>query len=970
LFQAAAPFEFRIARQADQETTAVNRIRFSNGRMIACSALIGLLTAWPALAQEGRPSPLPTNGPGNAANDTAAETPAQPPPFNGDRPSTAAQPAASDVPDEIDASTGQRTNGTRRPPPTDSMVTALAFNDVAVGEVIPFIMQATGKVVIPVNLTTLNTKKITLVNDAPVTWGQALDLVIKALHLNGVGVIERDNLVVLADINDVTTNALEVLPATEDIMDRADIGTIVVKIFALKYAAADALVEQIEPMLPSYAVAGTEPNSNQLILLANIDTAQQVQKLIRSIDIPGIGAQTITLRLRHANAGDIAQNILDLFEGLEETQAGAGGAANQRNQRAAAAQRNAQAGERQRAAQAAAGGATTNAQSAPPIELRVTSNLQQNAVTVSGSPETIDQIKNLVLELDRPPSVDAIRAYNLRYTDPIRVRDLLVAMLGGGSQSSSLGGAGGGARAGGAAGQVGRRTANAPGGGGDVQQTVAGIYTIEVYPDSNRLVVITKSEKNFPFLEALLDSIDTPLEPNLPMVVSLKHANAEELADQLNALLAEAGAQVDIFRQGEGLNLELSGTFDDASATGGSAGGGGGSSTTSGQEDAGTISFPWQSGGAGDDQTPASSLIGKVRIVPIHRQNAVAVLAPPEIRDAVARIVEQDFDKPGRQVLISAILVEVELNDELALGVRLSSSDSILNLTNPDFGIAGGLSATGTEDGIFGSLFDTSTLDANVSVNFVIQALNQVTKVRILQEPRIFTADNQEALFFDGQDIPFITDSQSTDVGTLNQSFEYRAVGVVLNVRPRITSQRDVAMEINVELSNIVPGQTLFGGFIVDRRETTSSVIIKNGQTIILSGILKDEETQIKRKVPILGDIPGLDYVFSSRENSNRRSELIAFITPTVVDNPSENDTNFNAAERRFLKLLSRPIDEQVKDLQNREGVYQHRRPGHLETTPQLQETEIDLDAAEHATEEELIERGMEQDPGHGVIDP
>ena len=844
------------------------------------------------------------------------------------------------------------------------MVTALAFNDVPVGEVIPFIMQATGKVVIPVNLTTLNTKKITLVNDAPVTWGQALDLVIKALHLNGVGVIERDNLVVLADINDVTTNALEVLPATEDIMDRADIGTIVVKIFALRYAAADSLVEQIEPMLPSYAVAGTEPNSNQLILLANIDTAQQVQKLIRSIDIPGIGAQTITIRLRHANAGDIAQNILDLFEGLEEAQPG-GAAPNQRNQRAAAAQRAAQSNERQRAAQAAAGGATTNAQSAPPIELRVTYNTQQNAVTVSGSPDTIDEIKNLVLELDRPPSVEAIRAYNLRYTDPIRVRDLLVAMLGGGSSSSGAGGAGG-ARAGSAAGQVGRRTANAPGGGGEVSQTVAGIYTIEVYPDSNRLVVITKSEKNFPFLEALLDSIDTPLEPNLPMVVALKHANAEELADQLNALLAEAGAQVDIFRQGEGLNLELSGTFDDAAAAGGGGtAGGGGSSTTSGQEDAGTISFPWQSGGAGDDQTPASSLIGKVRIVPIHRQNAVAVLAPPEIRDAVARIVEQDFDKPGRQVLISAILVEVELTDELALGVRISSSDSILNLSNPDFGIAGGFSATGSEEGIFGGLFDTSTLDANVSVNAVIQALNQVTKVRILQEPRIFTADNQEALFFDGQDIPFITESQSTDVGTLNQSFEYRAVGVVLNVRPRITSQRDVAMEINVELSSIVPGQTLFGGFIVDRRETTSSVIVKNAQTIILSGILRDEETQIKRKVPILGDIPGLDYLFSSRENTTRRSELIAFITPTVVDNPSENDTNFNAAERRFLKLLSRPIDEQVKDLKNREGVYQHRRPGHLDSTPQLQQTDIDADTSGRAAEEELIEEGMEKE-----IDP
>ena len=208
-------------------------------------------------------------------------------------------------------------------------------------------------------------------------------------------------------------------------------------------------------------------------------------------------------------------------------------------------------------------------------------------------------------------------------------------------------------------------------------------------------------------------------------------------------------------------------------------------------------------------------------------------------------------------------------------------------------------------------LFDTSILDVDFRFNAFFQALDQTNRVRILQEPRIFTADNEEANFFDGQDVPFITDSQTTDVGGLTESFDYREVGVSLNVRPHITTQGNVDLEINLELSNIVPGEILFGGFIFDRRETTTKVSVKNGQTIVLSGILRDEESEITRKVPFLGDIPLLGALFTSRDKETTRTELLAFITPTVVNDPSENDTNFNESERQRLEELARPLKDQ-----------------------------------------------------------
>jgi type II secretory pathway component GspD/PulD (secretin) len=203
----------------------------------------------------------------------------------------------------------------------------------------------------------------------------------------------------------------------------------------------------------------------------------------------------------------------------------------------------------------------------------------------------------------------------------------------------------------------------------------------------------------------------------------------------------------------------------------------------------------------------------------------------------------------------------------------------------------------------------------------LLQALSQKTNVRIIQQPRIFTADNQEAAFFDGQQIPFITDSviNSGQVGGVTQSFDYKDVGVLLNVRPRITVQRDVDMEVKLSLSAVVPGQTLFGGAILDLRQTTTKIIVKNGQTIVLSGLLKDVDSKITRSFPLLGDLPIIGELFKSRENTKSSTELIAFITPIVVDNPSENDTNFNQGEREALLNKALPVNSgQIKSEQQR----------------------------------------------------
>jgi general secretion pathway protein D len=285
------------------------------------------------------------------------------------------------------------------------------------------------------------------------------------------------------------------------------------------------------------------------------------------------------------------------------------------------------------------------------------------------------------------------------------------------------------------------------------------------------------------------------------------------------------------------------------------------------------------------------------------------VLSPPEYKAAVLDMV-QLLDRPGRQVLLSAIICEVSGEDATAFGLRWSSQ--ALTPGRSDNSISIGNEASGEKTDLLPGLFDTSTLSSSVNLNLLLQALNEKTKVNILSEPRIFTSDNQEASFFDGKDIPFINDQTTNQVGQTTASFDYKAVGIQLKARPRITVTGDIDLQVNLQLASIAPGETVGGALVVDRRETTTHLILKGGQTVVISGILRKEEQDIVRKIPLLGDIPLLGELFKSREKTLTDKELLVFVTPIVVDNTERlPDANERYIDR--LEELRNRLDKQTE---------------------------------------------------------
>jgi general secretion pathway protein D len=718
-------------------------------------------------------------------------------------------------------------------------------------------------VVLPQN-DILSRKNITVMSDSEVPREVALNMLYLALQQNQIAVIVHDDRIVLRDIGELTRGDVPVVGPDESVANRRDLGVMIEKVFTLKFVTSKKFGDAIKGGLPDYAKLTLDEESNRIAVLGSVALAKRIEALVQAIDRPRAGAvEAKTFRLKHAEASSVAQNINDLFG---EPQ----GATNNQNQY------NQYYGRRGGGEEAAASGVA---------EIRVSSNTQQNSVTVSADPAVLKEIEALIRdEWDQPldPRSVVNKVFLLKNSDPVKVKDALEQMFGKASTTTASAGQ---PRQQGPGGQQQPQSAPASGQGAG---RLAGQFTFQAFPDSNRLIVIARSEDNMKLVEDIIHELDQPQTIGLPEVIDLKHANAEDLAEQLNVLLSQDGTLATLRRSESGLSSGGTSGASPFATNASTTTNADGTTTDASTTSTGNITFWWQRATrATADQRLASNLVGKIRIVPVWRQNAVMIIAPPEYRNSVATLISS-LDKPGRQVLLSAIVAEISRDDSLAFGLRWGSGT--LSPTSPDNSITVGTNATGTANDFARSIFDTSVLESKVNVNVLLSALAQKTNVAILSEPKIFTSDNQEAEFFDGQDIPFVTNTQTNTQGNLVQSFDYRAVGIQLRIRPRITPRREVDLRVNLELSSIVPGQTLFGGFVVDRRETTTQLIIGDRQTIVVSGILRSEDSDIVRKFPLLGDIPLLGELFKSREKTKTTTELLIFITPMVIENPDEAD--------------------------------------------------------------------------------
>jgi general secretion pathway protein D len=230
------------------------------------------------------------------------------------------------------------------------------------------------------------------------------------------------------------------------------------------------------------------------------------------------------------------------------------------------------------------------------------------------------------------------------------------------------------------------------------------------------------------------------------------------------------------------------------------------------------------------------------------------------------------------------------VGDDVALN---QSSDGIVaggfttddsTITLDDDGDISPALASGFSLGLFGESVEIGGMTFP-SIAAIVQVYKTDEDVNILSTPQLLTTDNQEASITVGSNIPFQTTTSTTDNDTYN-SYEYRDVGKTLKITPQINKDRLVRLNISLEVSALES--------TTDYRPTTlkrtveTTVMVKDGRTVVIGGLIDDTFSQTEYKVPCLGDIPGLGWLFKTRSKGNEKTNLFVFITPKVIQNPKE----------------------------------------------------------------------------------
>jgi general secretion pathway protein D len=195
-----------------------------------------------------------------------------------------------------------------------------------------------------------------------------------------------------------------------------------------------------------------------------------------------------------------------------------------------------------------------------------------------------------------------------------------------------------------------------------------------------------------------------------------------------------------------------------------------------------------------------------------------------------------------------------------------------------------GVLPQGFSFGVFTEAIDIAGIKFN-NLTALVQAFKQDRDVNILQTPQILTTENEEAKINVGRNIPFQTQSSTTDNQTFN-SFEYRDVGTILKITPHISIERLVRLTIGLEVSAL-ESTTDFRPTTL-KRTIDTTVIVDDKSTIVIGGLIEDTNAVSVYKVPLLGDIPVLGWLFKVQKSSQQKTNLYIFLTPHVINNPSE----------------------------------------------------------------------------------
>ena len=490
-----------------------------------------------------------------------------------------------------------------------------------------------------------------------------------------------------------------------------------------------------------------------------------------------------------------------------------------------------------------------------PSYAQLTANASSNALILTDTQANIRRIVEIVRALDQHMAGDQeVAVYQLKYADATDTARLINEIFkeDGASQQQDR-------RA-----RFSRfvslmRRGRGRGRGGQEEAAPRRAQEVRASADQRtNTVVISASPDTLKVIEKVVKELDAnPLAQQAVFIYHLKNANAKNLETVLNNLFDESRAP----GAATGTGRTPTGSVPGRSRT---------------DSRSRSVSSLQRQAQAAAGQT--TDLVGQVYCVADEDTNTLLVMTPSKNFDRVKEIIES-LDRPVPQVLIKVLIAEVTHEKSVDLGAEFS----ILNVRSlTQLGTFGGTDfSVAAQTG--GLVFRTVENEVTVA----IRALEAVGKLDVLSRPYILTSDNQEATIIVGQEVPFIRSSTITDAGQTLNTIQYEDIGIILKVTPHINPDGLVIMNVYPEISTLtgvtIPISDNLNAPVYAKRSAESRVAVRNGQTIVIGGLMEDQKRDNVEKVPILGDLPFVGALFRRTVKATNKTELLIFLTPHVA---------------------------------------------------------------------------------------
>ena len=331
-----------------------------------------------------------------------------------------------------------------------------------------------------------------------------------------------------------------------------------------------------------------------------------------------------------------------------------------------------------------------------------------------------------------------------------------------------------------------------------------------------------------------------------------------------------------------------------------------------------------------DKQKPEAALT--LSITPDKTTNSLIIVAPPSEYENIVQVIKT-LDRRRKQVFVEAMIIEASIDKLKELGAKWRASvrhngetvavggfgnvgsDTLLSIVN-------GL--TGFSVGGVGNFFDIpiSSISSNGTISTktltapgfaALFSLNDFKDtVNILSTPQILTSDNKEAEIIVGENVPFISkrERDAAAANTILSSIERKDVGITLRLTPQITEGDYVKLDIYQEISDLkdAPESIITSiGPTTTKRSTKTSVVVKDGRTVVIGGLMQEKDEESVSKMPFLGDIPIMGWFFKSKSISKNKTNLLVFLSPHIIKESDE---------------LSKITEEKHQEFSNREKLY------------------------------------------------